>query len=128
MPSETKSEVFLIRATRDQLDNWREAAVKAGLASSMSEWIRATLDAATGQHAEIVADEHAVCLYVPNRATDKHPYVIDLATCAADPLAFRARLADLAKRPWCRAETLRDTLLALDEAIAQRAKKAGASR
>jgi|CXWL01.1.fsa_nt_gi hypothetical protein len=119
MPKESLSETRLIRASSEQTARWKESAERAGY-WSMSEWIRDSLDGAAGvpHKAEVVTDEKAIAIYLPDRQLDRRPYVIELARCEAPGRLVEA-LSDLSQRAWCTPELLRVVITELAKAWKQ---------
>lgn len=119
MPKEPLSETRMIRASTEQVERWKEAAERAGY-WSVSEWIRDSLDEAAGAggRGEVVGDEKAVCIYVPDRTLDKRPFVVELARYDS-PDKLLKMVFEVADRPWCSPPLLRAFLFELARVLAQ---------
>ena len=101
MPKEPLSETRMIRAGVEQVERWKAATEQAGY-WSVSEWIRDSLDAAAGVglQGEVVGDLKAICIYIPNRAEDHKPFMMEMARHDTPEKVLKV-IFELTERPWC---------------------------
>ena len=110
------AEMRMTRASLGQVEAWNTAAARDGYRST-SEWMRAVLDRASGvdMPIEVVGDEKAIAIYVPNRATDPRPFFVELARYDT-PKKLLELILETRERPWCTSPAIKLFLQALRRA------------
>lgn len=109
-------EMRMTRASLGQVEAWNTAAARDGYRSA-SEWMRAVLDRASGvdMPIEVVGDEKAIAIYVPNRATDPRPFLVELARYDT-PKKLLELILETRERSWCTSPAIKLFLQALRRA------------